>query len=125
MSESQGASMDAQAAFNEYDVAERIIRNKMEIARLSDENAELTRFFRQDDTGTSTLSRDGRPNIVVKVMGNSRIDDTLAKKVLDEATYTGLSKRVIDSAKARAMLDGDTLAQITKTFDNKISIDLE
>lgn len=106
---------------DKHDLAEQIARKQLEIQKLQDEVTALKDYFR-DDSGVMELGKPGRATIRVKVSPNSRIDDTLAKRVLDEPTYTALSKRVIDTTKARAFLDSETLAEITKTFDNKVEV---
>jgi len=109
---------------DEYDVAERIVRNKLEIQRLTEENTALSSFFRQDDPKTKNLERDGRPTIIVKVIPNQRIDDGLAKRELSATEYKTVSKQTVDTAKARALLSAAKLEKITKRYDNKVEVSL-
>lgn len=107
-----------------YDVAERVVRNKLEIQRLTEENAALTSYWRADDVGTEVLAREGRPTIVVRVTGNSRIDDNTARKMLTTTEYKAVSKTTIDPAKARAFLNPQRIADITKHYDHKVEVSL-
>ena len=67
----------------------------------------------------------GRPPLVVKVTPNKRLDDKLAREVLDEDTYNNLSKQVLDTAKARAFLNNEQIEKITKVYDNKIEVQVK
>lgn len=106
-----------------YDAAEDIVRAQLEIEKLTAQvNSLKDTYFRE---GSSTvLTREGRPDIEVKVTSNKRIDDKLAKENLGANTYAAVSKTVIDTAKARAFLDAEELAAITKTYDNKVEVKL-
>jgi len=109
---------------DEYDLAERIVRNKLRIAELTAENVTLGGYFKQDDPNVKVLTRDGKASIQVRVSPNSRIDDGLARKVLDPKVYEDVSKLTVDTAKARALLSDAELAQIVKVYDNKIEVSL-
>lgn len=105
-----------------YDIAEQIVRAQLQRDALDEQIAELKSYFR--DGKSADFEREGRATIIVKVSPNKRIDDALARKNLDEATYDALSKRTIDTAKARAFLTAEQLASIEKFYDNKVEVKL-
>lgn len=110
-------------AFDPYDVAEEIVRAQLEIERLTAVVADGKDKLRAD-AGTQEFSREGRPTIIVKVTPNTRIDDKLALEHLAPEVYNTVSKRTIDTAKARAFLSDAELGAITKHFDNKVEVKL-
>lgn len=105
-----------------YDVARRIAENNLRIKELEAQNADLKEFFRQEDRGQYPLEKEGEVTLIVKVTGNSRIDDKLAKEVLHADTYMGVSKLTIDPVIARRKLSPSDIAKITKEYANKIEI---
>lgn len=105
-----------------YDTAIRIVRAQLTIDALNEEVAELKAVLR--NTKSADYERENGPKIIVKVTPNTRIDDGLARKALDEDTYNTVSKQTIDTAKARAFLNDEQLAKITKTYDNKVEVRL-
>lgn len=105
-----------------YDLAEQIVRAQLERDELDAKISTLKGYFREGRT--ADYEREGRPTIIVKVTGNSRIDDKLAQEKLDPDVYVTVSKLSIDTAKARAFLPADTLASITKNYDNKVEVKL-
>lgn len=105
-----------------YDVAEQIVRDQLEIERLTARVQENKALFREGST--TDLEREGRPTIIVRVSPNSRIDDKLAKENLDSSVYAAVSKTVVDTAKARAFLSAAELANITKVYENKVEVKL-
>lgn len=105
-----------------YDVAEQIVRDQLEIERLTTRVQENKALFRE--SSSTELEREGRPTIIVKVSPNSRIDDKLALEYLAPETYRMVSKTVIDTAKARAFLEDSELLAITKHYDNKVEVKL-
>lgn len=107
---------------SDYLTANRIVRLQLEIAERQEELDTLKGYFRNTQSKDVT-SEDG-PAIIVKVSPNTRIDDNLARKALDPDTYATVSKTVIDTAKARAFLDDQSLAKITKIYDNKVEVKL-
>jgi hypothetical protein len=105
-----------------YDVAEQIVRDQLEIERLTARVQENKSLFRE---GSSTdLEREGRPTFIVKVTSNTRIDDKLAKEHLAPEVYRTVSKTVVDTAKARAFLSDEELSIITKHYENKVEVKL-
>ena len=108
----------------EYDVAEQIVRDKLEIQRLTERVASLTQYWRQNDTGTAVLTREGRPDIIVRVSPNSRIDDKLAREQLSAQDYKRVVKSSIDTTKARALLSPEAISRITKNYDHKVEVSL-
>jgi hypothetical protein len=109
-------------AVSRYDLAEQIVRAQLQRDALDEQIASLKAEFR--DGQSEDLEKDGRPKIIVKVTPNSRIDDRLAREHLDEELYFNLSKRSIDTAKARAFLTNEDLAKITKHYENKVEVKL-
>jgi len=114
--------MEQTAEVTEYDVARRIAENNLKIKELEAQNANLKEFFRQNDRGHYPLEKEGQPTLIVKVTGNSRIDDKLARDALNPDVYMGVSKRTIDPVIARRMLKPGEIALITKEYGNKIEI---
>ena len=109
-----------------YDIAYTIAVRQEKIAELQAEVDELKDMLR--DTETQAYVDDsnlGRPPLVVKVTPNKRLDDKLAREVLDEDTYNNLSKQVLDTAKARAFLNNEQIEKITKVYDNKIEVQVK
>lgn len=111
-----------ETAIQEYDVAEAIALKQLEIKKLTEQVTELKSYFRQGET--RVLEREGRPTLEVKVTPNSRIDDGLALRSLTPETYLSVSKRSIDTTKARKVLTTGELARITKTYEPKIEVKL-
>lgn len=107
---------------DKYDLAEQIVRAQLERDELDARIAELKRYFR--DGETQDLKRPDRPTILVKVSPNTRIDDKLAQENLTPEQYEAVSKRVVDTAKARAFLEDKDLAKIIKHYDNKVEVKL-
>jgi hypothetical protein len=107
-----------------HDLAEQIVRAQLQRDALDEQIAQLKSHFRDGDPRVQELEKDGRPTIIVKVTSNSRIDDKLAQEVLDPAEYAMLGKVVVDTAKARAFLDNEKLAKITKYYENKVEVKL-
>ena len=88
--------------------------------------AELKDAFRGTETQVYVdETSSGRPALLVKVSPNTRMDDRLAREVLDEATYETVSKTVLDTAKARAFLTAQQIKDITKVYDNKVEVQVK
>lgn len=109
---------------DEYDLAERIVRNKLKIAELTEENNTIAAYWKQNDPATRVYEREGRTPIQVRVTSNNRIDDSLARKNLDPNTYLTVTKSAVDPAKARAILTAAELESITRHYDNRIEVSL-
>lgn len=103
-------------------ILERYMQNAVAIAELQEQNEQLKSFFKGRDAEYPAGTTTERGRFYIKVSSNTRIDDTLAKRILTTSRYNNLSKSVIDPVKARRMLDADTLAKITKAYDNRIEI---
>lgn len=114
--------MEQNAEVTEYDVAHRIAENNLKIKQLEAQNEELKEFFRQMDRGNHPFEREGKPTLTVKVTGNSRIDDKLARAYLEPTEYDRVTKTSIDPVVARRLLDPADIMEITKHYDNKIEI---
>lgn len=109
-----------------YDDAHRIAVLQQKRDEIDAEIAELKDKFR--DTQTQVYTDDsaaGRVAIIVKVTPNKRIDDKLAQEHLTIDVYTQVSKRVIDTAKARAFLTADEIDKITRVYDNKVEVQVQ
>lgn len=107
-------------ALDLYNVAEQIAIKQSLISDLEAEVSELKSFFR--DGKTQRYDREGKVSITVKVTPNKRIDDRLAREALGPETYDAVSKKTIDTAKARALLSDAELESITKVYDNKVEV---
>lgn len=103
-----------------YDLAEQIAKAQYERDQLDKHITALKDQFRQGTT--QTYEREGRVPITVRVTPNTRIDDKLARETLPDEVYESVSKRTIDTSKARAHLTSAALAKITKTYDNKVEV---
>lgn len=103
-----------------YDLAEQIAKAQYERDQLDKHITLLKDQFRQGTT--QTYERDGRVPITVRVSPNTRVDDKLAREALTAEEYEAVSKRTIDTAKARAILPNNVLSRITKTYDNKVEV---
>lgn len=114
--------MTETVSVTEYDVAEAIVRKQLEIKRLTEEVDSLKDYFREGRT--HDLEKDGRPTFLVRVTANTRLDDKLAQAHLSPSEYIDVSKRVLDTAAARATLTANDLAAITKTYGNKVEVTL-
>lgn len=109
-----------------YDIAYTIAVRQEKIAALQAEVDELKDMLRDTETQVYVDETNmGRPPLVVKVTPNKRLDDKLAREVLDEDTYNNLSKQVLDTAKARAFLNNEQIEKITKVYDNKIEVQVK
>ena len=109
-----------------YDIAYTIAVRQEKIAALQSEVDELKDMLRDTETQAYVDETNmGRPPLVVKVTPNKRLDDKLAREVLDEDTYNNLSKQVLDTAKARAFLNNEQIEKITKVYDNKIEVQVK
>ena len=109
-----------------YDIAYTIAVRQEKIAALQAEVDELKDMLRDTETQAYVDETNmGRPPLVVKVSPNKRMDDKLAREVLDEDTYNNLSKQVLDTAKARAFLNNEQIEKITKVYDNKIEVQVK
>ena len=87
---------------------------------------ELKDEFRDTETQVYVdESNSGGPSIIVRVSPNKRIDDKLAREFLDEEVYNTVSKQSIDTAKARAFLTAEGIEQITKVYDNKVTVEVQ
>lgn len=110
-----------------YKDARRAVELQLVIETAQAELDAIKDSFRTDTPGTVTLEApalgDG-PMITVKVSPNKRVDDRLAQENLPSDVYETVSKRTIDTAKARAFLTSDDLDKITKVYDNKVEIKL-
>lgn len=98
---------------------ESAVRIQLRIKELEAQLAEGKELVRTyfDEPGTHKVGK-----FFVKVTTNSRLDDGLARKVLDADVYDLVSKQTLDTAKARAHLTPTTLAEVTKTYDNRIEL---
>lgn len=105
-----------------YDLAEQIVRAQLQRDALDEQIASLKSHFR--DSKTAELEREGRPTISIRVTPNKRIDDKLAQERLSAEDYNTVSKRTIDTAKARAFLSDEQIASIEKVYDNKVEVKL-
>ena len=114
--------MQVNESITEYDVARRIAENNLAIKELTDQNNELKEYFRQMDTGQHPFEREGQPTLIVKVSGNSRIDDKLARDYLQPGMYSDVARMSIDPVIARRLLDPADIEKITKQYGNKIEI---
>lgn len=112
------------AGIDEYDLAERIVRNKLKIKELTEENDQIAAYWKQNDPATKVYEREGRVPIQVRVTSNNRIDDGLAKLNLDPATYQTITKLTVNPTKARAILTAAELESITRHYDNRIEVTL-
>lgn len=109
-----------------YETAYAIAAKQNLISQLQDEVDELKDQLRDTETQVYVDETNmGRPPLVVKVTPNKRLDDKLAREVLDEDTYNNLSKQVLDTAKARAFLNNEQIEKITKVYDNKIEVQVK
>ena len=109
-----------------YETAYAIAAKQNLISQLQAEVDELKDMLRDTETQVYVDETNmGRPPLVVKVTPNKRLDDKLAREVLDEDTYNNLSKQVLDTAKARAFLNNEQIEKITKVYDNKIEVQVK
>ena len=108
------------AAIDYYDLAEQIAKRQVQIDDLQKEVTELKGYFR--GRKTERFDREGKISITVKVTPNKRIDDSLARENLEPDVYDAVSKKTIDTAKARAHLTDAQLEAITKVYDNKVEV---
>lgn len=108
----------------ETNVLERIVRNQLKIKELQEENDLLKTYYRQSPDGFPAGTRRQVGKFYVQVSSNTRLDDGLAKKELADNLYANVSKTVLDTTKAKRVLTEETLAKITKVFDNKIEVGL-
>ena len=109
-----------------YESAFRIAELTLMREAIDAEIAELKDTFRNTETQVYVdESNAGGPSFIVKVTPNKRIDDTLARKFLDEETYNSVSKQTIDTAKARAFLSAEDIEAITKVYDNKVEVQVQ
>ena len=109
-----------------YETAYAIAAKQNLISQLQAEVDELKDQLRDTETQVYVDETNmGRPPLVVKVTPNKRLDDKLAREVLDEDTYNNLSKQVLDTAKARAFLNNEQIEKITKVYDNKIEVQVK
>ena len=93
-----------------YETAYAIAAKQNLISQLQAEVDELKDQLRDTETQVYVDETNmGRPPLVVKVTPNKRLDDKLAREVLDEDTYNNLSKQVLDTAKARAFLNNEQI----------------
>lgn len=108
----------------EEQVLERIVRNKMQIEELLAENATLTDYFRERNDQYPAGTKKSVGKFYIRVTKNARIDDTLARKVLTSKEYDLVSKKVVDTARAKRYLLPSVIEKITKTYENRIEIGL-
>jgi len=111
---------------NPYETALRIAKLQSQRDDIEAEIQELKDLFRQGETvALVDESNAGRPALVVKITPNTRLDDKLAQEHLAADVYTLVSKSSLDTAKARAFLAPEALAKITKTYDNKVEVQVQ
>ena len=106
-------------------VLELIVRNQLKIKELTEQNDTLKAYYKQSDTAYPAGTYREVGKFYVRVSENTRIDDTLAKSVLKPSVYERVSKRVIDTKRAAAILDEESKQKIRKVFDNKIEVGLK
>ena len=109
-----------------YEAAFAIAAKQNLIAQLQAEVDELKDTLRDTETQVYVDETNlGRPAVIVRVSPNKRIDDKLAREFLDEEVYNTVSKQSIDTAKARAFLTAEGIEQITKVYDNKVTVEVQ
>lgn len=118
--EEHGLSHDEEAA-----AMEGIVRRQLEMNRLAEEIEMLKGYFKERPENYPAGSVIERGEFVLKVTSNARVDDALAKKVLDPEVYDTISKKTVDTAKARAFLTPEALDKITKKYDNRLTFGLK
>lgn len=99
---------------------ELIVRKQLAIKELQEEVDTLKNYFRDEErlpAGTTFTSG----KFFVKVTENKRIDDKLAQTVLGFG-YHKVTKEVVDTKKARALLSESDLAKIEKRYENKVEV---
>lgn len=109
-----------------YQAARDLAEIQAKIAMLTIEADSIKEILRHESSTVieppATLAGSNPVVLELKVQPNTRIDDKLAREHLDEETYNTVSKRVIDTAKARAFLTAESIEKITKTYDNKVTV---
>ncbi|TXH08886.1 MAG: hypothetical protein E6R03_17480 [Hyphomicrobiaceae bacterium] len=103
-----------------YALAEQIARKQVMVQALENDIAELKQHFR--NRPTTRYESEGKIPITVKVTPNKRIDDRLARENLEPEQYEAVSKKTIDTAKARAFLSDAELESITRVYENKVEV---
>lgn len=108
----------------EEQVIERIVRNQLAIKELEEQNATLKAYFKTNQDAYPVGSNKTVGKFYVKASRNARIDNALAFAKLPARVFNSVSKKVVDTKAANAVLDPEQLASITKEFDPKIEVGL-
>lgn len=119
MTELINLSVDEEVA-----IADRIVRNKLRIKELTEENDILLARYKNDEVGYPAGTYKEHGQFYVKVTTNQRVDDALAKAKLNTNEYKRLSKTVIDPTLAKRVLTAERYNLIVKRYDNKIEVGL-
>lgn len=113
--------LDAQ---EEEQVLDRFVRNQIKIKELEEENATLKTYFKERPTDYPAGLNKKVGRFYIKVTGQTRVNDALARKTLPVAVYKRLSKQVIDGPAAKKALTPEEYAAILNTYDNRLEIGL-
>ena len=108
----------------EQQVLDRLVRNQIKIKELTEENDLLKGYFKQrPDTYPAGLKKKVG-QFYIKITGQTRVNDSMARKVLPVAVYKRLSKQVIDGPAAKKALTEAEYEAIITTYDNRIEVGL-
>lgn len=103
--------------------ARAVAEINLQIAELEEQKKLFLEVFKNEDNGLVARTEPyDFGDCVVKVSANTRLDDGLAKRELEPHAYDLVSKRTLDTAKARKVLKPEELAKISKKYDNKIEV---
>jgi hypothetical protein len=105
-------------------LAEKIVRNMLEIERLQAEVDVLKDYFKSRPEAYPAGLKKEIGKFFVRVSANRRVDDGLAKRELPAMLYKRASKTVIDSTLAKKMLTEEQYNKIVKNYDNRIEVGL-
>lgn len=111
-------------ADEEQQVIDRLVRNQIKIAELTAENDTLKAYFKERPEIYSAGLKKKVGQFYIKVTGQTRVNDALARKVLPVAVYKRLSKQVIDGPAAKKALTPEEYGAIITTYDNRIEVGL-
>lgn len=95
---------------------------KAEVKEKEERIAEIAAFFKNYEE----FEQPGRyqyGEYTLVVSPNTRVDDALAREVLSNRDYQGVTKLVIDTVRAKRILTGAQYESIQKKFAHRIGVE--
>jgi hypothetical protein len=108
----------------EEQVLDRLVRNQIKIQELQAENDLLKGYFKQRPEVYPAGLKKKVGQFYIKITSQTRVNDSMARKLLPVAVYKRLSKQVIDGPAAKKALTEAEYASIITTYDNRVEVGL-